>query len=117
MSDVRYQAKATGKDHCQECRFMDLTTGVCTNPKVADDPAVPVNAGGEKYVSPLGWCTEFAARVATLPTPVPDVKTAGAPAAYRKGIFFSKVDEAKREVWGIVTAQLPDKDDEVCDYA
>jgi hypothetical protein len=29
---------------------------------------------------------------------------------------FSKVDEAKREVWGIVTEQKPDKDGEVCDF-
>lgn len=27
-----------------------------------------------------------------------------------------KVDEAKREVWGIVTAEEPDKDGEVCDF-
>ena len=27
-----------------------------------------------------------------------------------------KVDAAKREVWGIVTAEVPDKEEEVCDY-
>jgi hypothetical protein len=37
-------------------------------------------------------------------------------ATFRKYIPFSKVDEAKREVWGIVTAEVPDKDGEVCDY-
>lgn len=36
--------------------------------------------------------------------------------AFKKFIPFAKVDSAKREVWGIVTAELPDKDDEVCDY-
>jgi hypothetical protein len=35
---------------------------------------------------------------------------------FRKFIPFAKVDAAKREVWGIVTAEVPDKDDEVCDY-
>lgn len=35
----------------------------------------------------------------------------------RKFIQFVKVDAQKREVWGIVTAEVPDKDDEVCDYA
>ena len=28
-----------------------------------------------------------------------------------------KVDAAKREVWGVVTAESPDKDGEICDYA
>lgn len=36
---------------------------------------------------------------------------------FRKFIPFWKVDEATREVYGIVTAELPDKTDEVCDYA
>lgn len=27
-----------------------------------------------------------------------------------------KVDVAKREVWGVVTAEVPDKTDEICDY-
>lgn len=27
-----------------------------------------------------------------------------------------KVDEKKREVWGVVTAEVVDKDDEICDY-
>ena len=36
---------------------------------------------------------------------------------FDKFIPFAKVDEAKREVWGIVTAEVPDKDNEVCDYA
>jgi hypothetical protein len=35
----------------------------------------------------------------------------------QKFIPFAKVDEIKRQVWGIVTAEIPDKQDEVCDYA
>lgn len=27
-----------------------------------------------------------------------------------------KVDAAKREVWGVVTCELPDRDDEICDF-
>jgi hypothetical protein len=42
-------------------------------------------------------------------------KTLGAGTLSKKTPFV-KVDEAKREVWGIVTAEVPDKDDEVCDY-
>ena len=36
---------------------------------------------------------------------------------FSKFIPFAKVDAARREVWGIVTAELPDKDNEVCDYS
>lgn len=35
---------------------------------------------------------------------------------FRKFIPFAKVDAAKREVWGIATAEIPDKDGETCDY-
>lgn len=35
---------------------------------------------------------------------------------FRKFIPFYKIDEAKREVYGIVTAQLPDQADETCHY-
>lgn len=35
---------------------------------------------------------------------------------FQKFIALTKVDEAKREVSGIVTAQFPDKEGEVCDY-
>jgi len=35
---------------------------------------------------------------------------------FKKFIPFAKVDATKREVWGIVTAELPDKEKEVCDY-
>lgn len=33
-----------------------------------------------------------------------------------KFVRLFKVDEAKREVWGVVTAAEPDKDGEICDY-
>lgn len=36
---------------------------------------------------------------------------------FKKFIPFIKVDESKRQVWGVVTAEVPDKDEEVCDYA
>lgn len=35
---------------------------------------------------------------------------------FKKFIPFSKVDAVKREVYGIVTAEVVDKDGEVCDY-
>jgi hypothetical protein len=36
--------------------------------------------------------------------------------SYKKFVPFCKVDEARREVFGIVTAETPDKDGEVCKY-
>lgn len=35
---------------------------------------------------------------------------------FEKFIPFAKVDAQRQEVWGIVTAEVPDKDQEVCDY-
>src|ERR1019366_1693577 len=35
---------------------------------------------------------------------------------FKKCVPFVKTDNARHEVSGIVTAELPDKDDEVCDY-
>ena len=115
MANVNYQAKATGKDHCEECEYFSTTTGVCTNQVVADDPNVPENSKGQKLVEPQGWCNQFEALVETLPTPVPEVKAVKSKLS--KFIPFAKVDAKLRQVWGIVTAELPDKDDEVCDYA
>jgi hypothetical protein len=38
------------------------------------------------------------------------------PQAFIKFIPITKVDAAKQEVWGVVTAEMPDKDGEICDY-
>jgi len=44
---------------------------------------------------------------------VPSIKPGG---RFSKFIQITKVDEVKREVGGVVTAEQPDKADEVCDY-
>jgi hypothetical protein len=36
---------------------------------------------------------------------------------FQKFIPFAKVDAVKQECWGIVTAEVPDKSGEICDYA
>jgi hypothetical protein len=41
--------------------------------------------------------------------------TPGLP-TFHKFVQFTKVDEAKREIGGIVTAEIPDKEGEVCHY-
>jgi hypothetical protein len=43
-------------------------------------------------------------------------KEGGDPGALHIFMPLVKVDVAKREVWGVVTAEVPDKEDEVCDY-
>ena len=36
---------------------------------------------------------------------------------FRKFVPITKIDVSRREVYGVVTAEVPDKDNEVCDYA
>lgn len=43
-------------------------------------------------------------------------KEGGDPGALHIFVPLVKVDVAKREVWGVVTAEVPDKENEVCDY-
>jgi hypothetical protein len=37
--------------------------------------------------------------------------------SFQKIVPFTKIDASLREVYGVVTAEVPDKEDEVCDYA
>jgi hypothetical protein len=63
---VGYVDKSKKNEHCLECHAFDIDTGICTNAKVQEDPDVPTNARGQKYVNPLGWCKEFEATVAVV---------------------------------------------------
>lgn len=38
------------------------------------------------------------------------------PARFSKFIRLVKVDEARRQAWGLATAEIPDKSGEICDY-
>jgi hypothetical protein len=62
-----------------------------------------------------GWATAYEKSAAASPSSSLR-KTVGAGGALSKRTPFRKVDEAKREVWGIVTEQKPDADLEVCDF-
>jgi len=90
---------------------MYFDEGLCLNNEVALDPEVPENVGGQKEVAPGAWCKEFEEIPETLKV------EKSMKSEFKKFIPFAKVDAAKRQVWGIVTAEVPDKDDEVCDYA
>jgi hypothetical protein len=84
------------KAHCSN---LDVITDPDLQVFVDDTGLIPVAAGD--------CCNEYE----------PAKKEKAMPSEFRKFIPFVKIDEAKRQVWGIVTAEVPDKDDEVCDYA
>lgn len=118
--DTQYEASASNAEHqCRHCIHFDPSAGnLCLDAEVARDPKVPVNASHQKTVSPSGWCNQF--RKITEETRTNDdagEKVKAARGTFAKFIPFAKVDAQKREVWGIVTAEVPDKEDEVCDYA
>lgn len=96
-----------GPFKCGHCAHME--DGNCTQTEVLADPEVKdLLVDGLLPVEPGDCCNEY--------DPATE-KDKTMTAKFRKFIPFIKVDEAKREVWGVVTAELPDKEDEVCDYA
>jgi hypothetical protein len=66
-------------------------------------------------VSGGGLREAYQRAAAASPSSTAFQKIFGGGALNKKTPFF-KVDEQKREVWGYVTAEVPDKDDEICDY-
>ncbi len=102
-----------GPFRCGHCRFMrykkgDNGDGVCENSIVNGDGELK----NEKHDgSDRLWV--WAGDVCDKYEPVKKEKGM----EIRKFVQFAKVDLTKREVWGIVTAEVPDKDNEVCDYA
>lgn len=118
-TDVKYTATASvAGETCSRCLYFDKSGNHCLSSRVAKDPNVPADENGQKIVSPGGWCTQHEDRPPETSTGM--ALEAGTNKAnkgtYRKFIPFVKVDAARREVSGIVTAEVPDKDDEVCDY-
>ncbi len=96
------RAKKDGKSG--NCEHMD--DGNCTQSEVLADPEVKeLLVDGLLPVEEGDCCNEY--------DPAGKDKSMK---AFKKFIPFAKVDAAKREVWGIVTAEVPDKEDEVCDY-
>lgn len=115
-TSVDYTATAgNAGETCSRCLFYDSQTGFCLNDVVARDTTVPEDANGQKVVAAGGWCSQFELEVEQVTGGDGTVKALTP--KFRKFIPFVKVDAARREVWGIVTAEVPDKDDEVCDYA
>lgn len=101
-----------GPFKCGHCDHND--GGFCTQKDVTADPEVQsLLEDGKLPVNKGDCCNEYD----------PITKDTSAKVAkamnrqFKKFIPFAKVDAAKREVWGIVTAEVPDKDNEVCDYA
>lgn len=82
------------------CHVLDLAC--CFKNAGDDDVLAPVKGDKDKSSSEKSMLAEVAK----------------SNQAFDKTIFcpLVKVDEAKREVWGVVTAEVPDKDDEICDF-
>ena len=106
-----------GPFRCGHCAHMEKAAGkagVCLQKQVNADPQLKDegrDADGHLLVAGGDCCNEY--------DPVQTISAEKAKAMttkFRKFIPFIKVDAAKREVWGVVTAEVPDKDDEVCDY-
>ena len=112
---VQYTPVAGHDEQCQFCKFYDMN-GECVNAAVKADPEVPHNADGGAIVSATGWCNEFVSNIESLAN-LGQNFTAAARGSFAKFIPFVKMDAQKQEVWGVVTAEVPDKEDEVCDYA
>src|SRR5579859_2030712 len=103
----------SGKGSCGSCQHYCAEYG-CNEVKVLLDPDVPDGAtDGYKNVDAADWCAQYAAigGLGNLKT----VQTAGA-TRFRKFVKLDSVDEAKREVGGVVTAETVDKVGEVCHY-
>jgi hypothetical protein len=90
---------------------------ICKNEEVGEDPDVEKDDEGKPIIEFADCCNNY--------TPIDVEKVAMLAKAKEQprsrdelGIFcpLVKVDVAKREVWGIVTAESPDKEGEICDY-
>jgi hypothetical protein len=124
--DVHYEDISNSTEQCQFCVFYNA--GTCSNIRVQQDDKVPINKEGQKAVAATGWCDEYkhlvdketnvGAGLVDGPSPSGGDSFTGEDnkISPNKFVKFAKVDASKREVWGVVTAEVPDKDDEVCDY-
>lgn len=101
-----YVSGVDGPFRCGSCNYFD-PDGFCGQKDVNADPDTPKDKQDRVVVSPADCCNEFEPSTA---------KEKSMKGTLKKFIPFVKVDETKRQVWGIVTAELPDKEDEVCDY-
>ena len=108
---VGYVICSSDNDQCQFCEHYQGDKN-CNNHLVMLDDTIPPSPSGYKLVEPKGWCEEYSLKVKPEEVSVKVMKE-----NFKKFIPFVKVDAQKREVWGIVTAEVPDKDCEVCGYA
>lgn len=113
-----------GPFNCGHCRFMDAE-GFCQEPDVVADVEAPHDDQGRVPVAKADCCNEYEPTTKAVEETEVEEKTmktqpvgknANAAPRFSKYIPFVKIDEARQEVWGIVTAEVPDKDNEVCDY-
>ena len=114
-----FTAGVFGPFKCGNCKFSgeseDEKYHICKNGDVREDPKVTKDSEGNPIIDSNDCCNEFfPVNLEKLPM------LAAAKSAINDDVSIFcplvKVDEAKREVWGVVTAEEPDKDGEICDF-
>lgn len=109
-----------GPFECGHCISIKSIVGesICRNPDVAEDSAVPEDEFGNKVVDGDDCCNYYWPISEEMEKKLMSLEKVKSGTFDEVAIFcpLVKVDEAKREVWGVVTAEVPDRDDEICDY-
>lgn len=112
---------AFGPFECGHCMFfdkLDERLAFCGNDEVNMDDEVPTDPYGNKVVAFTDCCNEyFPVNLSKGLVMLEKAKNADKPIDEVQ-VFcpLVKVDAKKREVWGVVTAEVPDRDNEICDY-
>lgn len=110
-----------GPFECGHCLFFDAidkTKAFCGNEEVKQDPGVPSDQYGNKVVNFIDCCNNyFPVNLSKGLVMLEKAKNSDKPLDEVK-LFcpLVKVDAKKREVWGVVTAEVVDRDNEICDY-
>lgn len=109
-----------GPFKCAHCTFSTELGDehICENPNVEEDEAVHEDEYGNKIIHGEDCCNFYTPKDLEKKLMLDIVKSTNSNLDEIQ-IFcpLVKVDAAKREVWGVVTAEEPDKDNEICDYA
>jgi hypothetical protein len=109
-----------GPFECGHCMFFDQVGdfSICHNSEIAEDPDVPTDEYGNKLVEFQDCCNEYTPVNLSKGLDMLEKATTMDKSIDEVRIFcpLVKVDAKKREVWGVVTAENPDRDNEICDY-
>ena len=110
-----------GPFECGHCMFFDKIDermAFCGNDEVNSDPDVPADPYGNKVVNFVDCCNEYFPVNLSKGLVMLEKARSAEKAVDEVQVFcpLVKVDAVKREVWGVVTAESPDRENEICDY-